>query len=882
MRWWTRLLYLLPWKRRIEDRELDEELQSIVDLAADDLGSQSAARRALGNLTLAKEDARAVSKWAWLESVLADIQYTFRVLRREPSFAAIAVITLGLCIGANAAVFSLVDAVLVRMLPVREPEQLMLLKSSTSSYFAWQQFSARSSEWMTGVLATTVEIRNIDVGGGPFRGSVELITGNYFDLLGVPAARGRMITPEDDQRRNPAPVAVLSQRFWRRYFAADTSVLGRIVRVQGQPLTVVGIAPAEFFGIVVGQSPDLWIPLSLQPAVFANRNWLNSPNSNFLDFVGRLRPGINPQVAADALTPVMIDINVTRLGPNPRTGWVAGIKKQRLQLAPAVRGISSLRDRFSQPLKLVFGMVGVGLLLGCLNLMSLQLARARERRRELGIRMAIGASRARVLRQLLTESLVISIAGAALGLLISSPAASALLAMITIHGEPVLVEAGINRSVLWFVCAIAVTAALISGLLPALRALRGPLLPALQSGARSITVGRERKRLGRSLAGAQLGLSLFLAAAACLFSFSLHKLLRYDIALDRSNLVVLDTDTTEAGYDSERGRIMAGSIVERLRSVPGVKAVTFSENGLFAGRNSSYDVYVDGFQPVQDSDSYAWFDRVGPRYFTTIGATLVAGRDVTEADFIGNQRATVVSESFARYFFRGRDPIGKTVYAGKKKDAWEVVGVVRDMRVDTVRETPRRWIYLAGYQPGDRMWSLEFLVRTAGTQAALSNSLRQAIQQVDPRLPVRSVSTGDELLNRTLDRDRLLAFLASSFGALALAIAAVGIYGLLSYEVAKRTNEVGIRMALGATRSKILAMVLREVLLICAVGVAIGTAAALACSKLVEGMVFGIEPRSPLVLSAAAAVLLLVALAAALIPARRAASINPMLALRHE
>ncbi len=882
MRWWTRPLYLLPWRRRAEDRELDEELQSIANLAADDLGSPGAARRALGNLMLAKEDARAVSKWAWLESVFADIRYAFRVLRREPSFAAIAVITLGLCIGANAAVFSLIDAVLVRMLPVREPEQLMVLKSSTASYFAWQQFSARSSEWMTGVLATTVETRNIDIGEGPFRGSVELITGNYFDLLGVPAARGRMITPEDDQRGNPAPVAVLSQRFWRRYFAADTSVLGRTVRVQGQPLTVVGIAPAEFFGIVVGQSPDLWIPLSLQPAVFAHQNWLNSPNSNFLDFVGRLRPGINPQVAADALTPVMMDINVRRLGSDLKPIYLEHFKNQRLQLTSADRGISSMRDRFSQPIKLVFGMVGVSLLLGCLNLMSLQLARARERRRELGIRMAIGAGRARVLRQLLTESLVISISGAALGLLISSPAAKALLAMITIHGEPVLVEAGINRSVLWFVCAIAVTAALVSGLLPALRALRGPLLPALQSGARSITVGRERKRLGRSLAGAQIGLSLFLAAAACLFSFSLYKLLRYDIGLDRSNLVVLDTDTTEAGYDLEHGRIMARNIVERLRSVPGVKAVTFSQNGLFAGRNSSYDVYVDGFQPVQNSDSSAWFDRVGPRYFTTIGATLVVGRDVTEPDFNGDQRATVVSESFARHFFRGRDPIGKTVYAGEKKVAWEVVGVVRDMRVNTVRETPRRWIYVAGYQSGDRMWSLEFLVRTAGPPVALLNSLRQAIQQVDPRLPVRSVTTADKLLNRTLDRDRLLAFLASSFGALALAIAAVGIYGLLSYEVAKRTNEIGIRMALGAARSGILTMVLSEVLSVCAVGITLGTAAALACSKLVETIVFGIEPRNPLLLATAAAILVLVAFVAAWFPARRAASVNPMLALRRE
>lgn len=706
MRLWVRLVYLLPWKRSEEDRELDAELQSIVDVAADDLGSPDAAHRALGNLTLAKENARAVSKWTWLESVLADIQYAFRVLRRERSFTTIAVITLGLCIGANAAIFSLIDAVLLRMLPVREPDQLVQLESSTRSYFAWQEFSARSSEWMTGILATTLYNRDVDVGGGPFRASVELVTGNYFDLLGVPAARGRLIMPEDDRLENPAPVAVLSHQFWKRHFAPDVSALGRTVRVQGVSLTVVGIAPPEFFGVEVGQAPDLWIPLSLQPSVFPNRNLLDSPNNNFLSLIGRIRPGVNERVAAEALTPVMIDINVTRLGSDARRDWLERIKKERMRVTSVERGISLLRDRFSEPLRLVFGMVGIGLLLGCFNLMSLQLARARERRRELGIRLAIGAGRARVLRQLLTESLVITIAGATLGLLLCKPVANALLAMITlrrfglIQGAPVLIDAGVNSSVLWFVCAIAVAAALISGLVPALRAMQGPLLPALQSGGRLTGAGRERKRLGRSLACLQLGLSLFLAAAACLFSFSLHKLLRYDIGLDRSSLVVLDMDTTEAGYSVARGQIMVGRIVERLRSLPGVKAVTYSSNGFFIGRNSSYEVYVDGFQPVEDSDRYAWFDRVGPRYFATIGATLVAGRDVTEADFIGGRRVAVVSESFARHFFQGRNPFERSVYVGEEKVAWEVVGVVRDMRVDTVRETPRRWIYLTFLSAG--------------------------------------------------------------------------------------------------------------------------------------------------------------------------------------
>lgn len=584
MTWWTRLLYLLPWKRSAEDRELDEELQSIVNLAADDLGSPIAAHRALGNLTLAKEDARAVSKWRWLESVLADIRYAFRVLRREPSFTAIAVITLGLCIGANAAIFSLIDAVLLRTLPVRQPGQLVQLQSSTASYFAWQQFSARSGEWMTGILATTIEIRDVDLGGGPFRASVDLVTGNYFDLLGVAAAHGRTITPEDDRRANPAPVVVLSQRFWRRYFASDVSVLGRTIRIQGQPLSVIGVAPAEFFGIEVGQSPDLWMPLSLQPAVFPNQNWLDSPNTNFLDFIGRLRPGINAQAASDALTPVMMDINVSRLGTNIKPINIEHFKQQRLRLLSLERGISILRDRFSEPLKMVFGMVGVGLLLGCLNLMSLQLARARERRRELSIRLAIGAGRARILRQLLTESLVLTILGASFGLLLSGPAANALLAMITFRGGPVVISHGINGSVLGFVCLIAVSAALISGLLPALRALRGPLLPSLQARGRSGIAGRERRRLGRSLACVQLGLSLFLAAAACLFSFSLQKLVRYDIGLNRSNLVVLDMNTTEAGYDLNRGQIIVARIVERLNSLLGVRAVTYSQNGFFAGR----------------------------------------------------------------------------------------------------------------------------------------------------------------------------------------------------------------------------------------------------------------------------------------------------------
>ena len=873
-----RLRQLLPSARRREDADMDEELRALAEMA-----EAEGDRKLLGNLTLAKENGRAVSKWQWLESTAADVRYAIRVLRRDRAFTCLTLATLALCIGANAAIFSLVDAVLIRTLPVHDPDRLAEFRNGSSSYYSYRRYEASSRDWFTGLLATGgTEEKSVDVGGGDFRARVELVTGNYFDVLGVPVAHGRLLSPHDDRRENPSYAAVIADGFWRQHFGARPDVIGRTVRVQGVPLTVVGVAPREFFGVAVGNAADIWAPLALQPILNPTRIWLDKPNNNFLTLIGRLKQGASMTAAAEALTPIMHDIDLTRAGKHVPPQFESLVRKSRMTLTPATYGISRLRARFSQPLRIVFCMVGIALLLGCVNILNLQLARSSERRRELAVRLAVGAGRGRLVRQLLVESLLVTSVAAAIGVALSQPAAKALASVITQHGQPIVLNSEIDGSLLWFVCALAAAAALISGLLPAVQATRGRLWSAVQSGGQSITAGRDRRWLRYSLICVQSGLSLFLVAAASIFGVSLTKLMQFDVGLDRENLAIIDVDATEAGYEGARALALAESLAERLRAVPGVLAVSYSQNGLFTGRNSTNLVTTEGFTDTDFDARKVWFDVVGPRFLTAIKAQLVTGRDFNEQDRAGAPNVAIVSESFARHFFGERNPIGRTVTLEPRFATFEVTGIVRDMRVEGVREQPRRWLYLPALQATSELWGTRFVVRTSGSPQSSFGSFRHVIREENAHLPIVSMDAAEELLARTFDRDRLLASLATAFGVLSLLIAAVGIYGLLSYDMVKRTQEMGVRMALGAKRAAIVRLMLRETILMCTLGIAAGTAGALACGKYVESLLFGLHANDPVVLGGAAVVLAGVALLAAGVPAFRAGSVNPVRALRHE
>jgi predicted permease len=855
---------------------MQEELDALTALAG---------RGELGNLTLAAENARATWAWHWLETLLADTRYAARVLRRQASFTLVALVSLALGIGANAAIFSLMDALLWRDLPVREPARLVQFNGGGSvCYLAWQRYSENGGRVMDAVFAEMgASPLPLDSGAGPQKGTVDLVTGNYFEALGVSALAGRMLSVEDDSRTDPQPVAVLSYSYWQRAFAADQSVVGRSLRAGKGRFTVIGVAPPEFRGLTVGEAPDVWLPVHTQPSVFPGSIWVDQTHNNFLTVWGRLQPGVSRPQAEAALTPTAIQIDLERNG-TPATE--ADRKRQqdnRPNLEGAEKG-ASLLGGFSKPLRIIFAMVAMVLLLACVNVMSLQFARADERRRELTVRLAIGAGRGRIVRQLLTESALIALASGALGLALCRPIAAGLVSFITLWGNrPAQVDLEIHSGVLLFVLGVSLAAALISGVLPALHATRGDVQPGLQQTSRAATAAPLRKLLSRSVACLQVALSLVLVAGTCVFAFSLHQARSFDAGVNRKQLLMVDVDPAPAGYREAQMVDLNLRLRTRLSAVAGVETVSYSQNGIYAGRNYNTRIDVDGPHSTNKRDSNATYDHVGPRFFTAVGAHIVAGRDFDERDDASAPKVAIVSQEFVRRVLLGGNAIDRTLYASdshRKMIPYRIVGVVHDIRNDIRRK--QLLFYLCQPQTGTQAFSTRFLVRTRLPLTAVVSGLRAAVSEENSALRIEQVDSADDLLDATLSSERLLATLAWGFGALALILSAVGIYGLLAYDVTRRTAEIGIRMAIGARKADILALVLRNVAWVCAIGVATGAAAASALARLVQGMVFGLQSGDPRWEAAAALVLVLVALCAAAIPARRAAQLDPMTALRTE
>lgn len=589
------------------------------------------------------------------------------------------------------------------------------------------------------------------------------------------------------------------------------------------------------------------------------------------------------QQAETALTPVAIQIDLERNGPPATEADHKRRLENRPELTGAEKGISALQQ-FDKPLHVIFWMVGMVLLLACVNVMSLQFARADERRRELTVRLAIGAGRARIVRQLLTESALIALASGALGLALCRPIAAGLVSIITLWGnQPAQVDLGIHRGVLLFVLGVSVAAALISGVLPALHATRGDVQPGLQQGSRAATGSPMRRMLATSVACLQVALSLVLVAGTCLFAFSLHQARAFDAGVNRHRLLVLDVDPAAAGYREADTVELNARLRDRLAAVPGVASVSYSQNGIYAGRNYSTRIDVDGPHSRSERDRYATYDHVGPRFFTAVGAHIVAGRDFDERDDASGAKVAIVSQEFVRRVLLGGNAVGRTLYASdaaRKMNPYRIVGVVHDIQNEIHRK--QLLFYLCQPQTGTQAFSTRFLVRTRLAPRNVISGLRAAIREENQALRIDQMDSADDLLDATLSSERLLATLAWGFGALALILAAVGIYGLLAYDITRRTSEIGIRMAIGARQADILALVLRQVALVCGIGLAAGAAAALALAHLVQGMVFGLKSGDPRLEVAASLVLVAVAMCAAAIPARRAARLDPMLALRHD
>ncbi|HLG56107.1 MAG TPA: ABC transporter permease [Vicinamibacterales bacterium] len=817
-----------------------------------------------------------------VERLWQDLRHGARSLRRTPGFTVAAVVTLALGIGANTAIFSLVDAVMLRSLPVDRPEELVALRVGDYSYPVFQRFAQRT-DLFTGLLATSgisdATIRRSN--GQSESAQISFVSGSYFTTLGVGALAGRALTTDDDRLGRPQPVAMLSHGYWQRRFAADPSVVGQQIIVNKAPLTIVGIAPGTFFGEQVGAAPDLWIPLTMWSQVIPGRDLLNSAGTAWLGIIGRIKPGVNLTRAAASLTldfrQTLLEIFGNRIAPDARRDF----ERATVSLEPAARGISAFRREFGRPLQLLMAAVALVLLIACANVANLLLIRAVAMRRDIAVRLALGVSRARLFRERLTESALLAALGTAAGLAIGWWAKSGLLQLMSVNAAPLPVHITLDARLLLFVTIVAAGTVILFGVAPAWQSARVDTVAAFKGAPVS---GHQRRSGPASLlVVGQVATSIVLLVGAGLVVRTLLNLRGADLGFARERLLIVDVDPRAAGYLGARYRALASRLLARLEAVPGVQSVTLTENGVLTGRDSS----TNRMRPVDmtdDSDRLQQerFDPVGPRYFRTMGIPLVAGRDFSEADEASSARVIVINQALARYYFGDASAIGRRML-WRDTRAREVVGVAADVKPRGPRDEIRLRFYLPYQQlPAAELSSIRFAVRTEANPDALAGLLRQSVLAEDSLLPTPTVDTAADLLDRALVQDRAITTLVSVFGALALGIAALGLYATLAYRVVSRRRELGVRAAIGARPADLLALVMREGFLLVAAGTAAGIGGALASSRLVDALLFGVVATDVPTYAAAVAVIFVSAAAACYLPARRAATADPMMSLRTE
>ena len=882
---------------------LDEEMRDHIERDVEELVErgvppEEARRRtriAFGNVALAREDTRAVWVWRELEILLQDLRLGVRTLRRNPGFTTVIVLTLALGIGANTAIFSLMDQVLLRMLAVRDPATLVLLdgpgtfqgSSRGSGPTGGQVFSvpmfrglqAASEPVLDGMLARYATRATVTIDDAAQRVATELVSGDYFRMLGVGAAIGRTLGPEDDRAAGAHPVVVLSYGYWQRRFGGDGRVLEQTIRVNGHPMTIVGVAARGFAGVDVSEPADVFVPLMMKAELTPTWNDLDSWRSRWVTVMGRVEPGVSREEAAAALNVAYRqllheDIETARLSSEERTEFL----DKTLFLYPGGQGLSTLRNEFATPLTVLMGMVGLVLLIACANVANLLLARAVVERRDVAVRMALGAGRLRVVRQRLTESLVLAATGALVGLLFAWWTTRVLIDLLPFEGAARALSPTPDLRVTVFAIVVATATALVFGLAPALQATR-PLTTPMNEAAGT---GRGAGGVRKGLVVAQVALSVLLLAGAGLFARSLYNLKTLDPGFASDNLLQFSVDPALSGYSRERAVRLARVLQEQLGALPGVTSASMADNAAMSGSRWQRTVQVQGYESQQDENMNPTVTSVGPGYFATLGIPVVMGRDFRPSDDARAPLVAVVNETMARYFWGDENPIGRRFGWGGGTDAdIEIVGVVADSKFTSIRDEIPRFVYVPLLQ-AEQIDQVTFYARHRAGLDGLPSAAGQVLQRVDPNLPIFDMKTMTDQVNESLFLERLVASLSILFGGLATVLAAVGLYGVMSYAVSRRTREIGLRMALGAEHRSLLRMVLGEAIVVTMVGILAGLSAAAALTRLVESQLFGLSPTDPVALAGAAIVLSGIALLAGYLPARRATRVDPMLALRSE
>ncbi|HZS07511.1 MAG TPA: ABC transporter permease [Blastocatellia bacterium] len=828
-----------------------------------------------------------------MQTLWQDVHYGVRMLRRSPGFTLVAVLTLALGIGANTAIFSLVDAVLLRMLPVSRPERLVMfgypdgeVKGFTFPYPMFEQFRDRSRAFSGMFAITEIDRSNVMVngeGGGrePVPVHVELVSGSYFSVLGAGAVLGRALTPDDDRTPGGHPVAVISAGYWKRRFAEAPDAVGRTLTINQTTCTIIGVTPPGFYGEKIGHPADVWIPIAMQSEVVPERPGLltRQRGSGGVRIVARLRQGMTLAQSRADTGALFRQLRLEQAGPNPPPDVIKDIADYPLELRPEGRGYALERAYFGKPLLILTTIVGLVLLIACANLATLLLARGEARQKEIATRMALGAGRWRVVRQLLTESILLASLGGAAGLLFAVWTTEGLLKVVASGTTPLLLEASPDARILGFTAAVCLTAGILFGLLPALRATRVPLVAALRgAGSSSLASGRGRVGPGRILVVVQVALALVLLVGAGLFTGTLRNLKSQDIGFDRERVLLIRTDPGQTGRRGAQFVPLYEAVEQRIGRLPGVSSASVSSRGLLGSNDYGSPIILDG---QTRPDDVPW-DLVAPGFFETVGMRLIAGRDFSPGDNETAPRVAIVNESFARHYFGNQNPVGHHLET-RGRGLAEIIGVVRDAKYNSLREQNVKMIYRPWRQDAAHLWNeMCVVVRTLADPAAVAANVRRELGDIDPTLPVLSTDTVEAQMGRTLVQERLIATLSGLFGLLALVLSSVGLYGIVSCGVTRRTHEIGIRLALGATPGGMLRMVLRESLLLVPAGIAVGVPAALGVTRPVAGLLFGVRATDPATISLAVLVMLAITFVAGCIPARRATRVDPMIALRHE
>jgi predicted permease len=831
-----------------------------------------------------------------MDTLRQDLAYALRTLGKSPAFTAVVVLTLALGIGANTAIFTIMDQVLLRQLPVWRPQELvqldgpgpfmgMTMNERTFSYPMYLDLRDRGDVF-TGTLGRFPSSATLTYRGQAEPVDVDVVTGNYFDVLGVRAALGRTLTPDDDRNKGGHPVVMLGHGFWIRRFGADASILNQQVLLNGQGMTVVGVTPAGFHGLEVGRSPDVLVPMAMKPQITPTWDEMENRRARWLNVFARLQPGVSREQAETALNVAYRQILEQELHVMPAAAsqnFRQRFLAKRLVLLPGLRGQSELRDQVSTPLVVLMGMVGLILLIACANVANLLIARAAARQKEIAIRLALGAGRRRIVRQLVVESLTLAAWGGALGLLLAVWMSEGLLRALPLEDVAKSLSASPDRRVALFTLAVSLLTGLVFGLAPALQATRPNLLGTLKDEAGAVlSGGPPQVRFRKGLVVAQVALSLLLLVGAGLFARSLHNLRRLDPGFQIAQILTFGVDPSLSGYSPERALVLVDQIRQRLTGLPGVQSVSLAETPPMTGNATRSTMKVDGYTPQEGEDMNSHTNAVGPRYFSSMGIPLLSGREFDERDAKGAGKVALVNETMARRFFPPGQAVGRRLGFGRYNVTdMEIVGVVKDGKFANLRDEAPRFVYVPYAQQG-RMAGVTFYVRAAGEPATLFAAVRQAVRDMDAGLPVVELKTMRAQVDESLFVDRTVAILSAAFGLLATLLAAVGLYGVMSYTVARRTREIGIRMALGAERRAILRLVLREVGTMAALGIGVGLPLAVGLSRLLRSQLFGLSPADPLTLATATLALGTVALLAGLFPAQRATRVDPLVALRYE